>query len=357
MVDLKKIDAFFEDASLFEKKTRRRLDRRAHFLRFLKLFMPSVAAVLIALILLFPSIKKNTFVPQSKLAMPKLEDIEKLHIEQTSFFMTDVDGKISTFTADLMEETETGSKVVKITNPKGKIALNAEDKFADVRANTGFYNQETNKIEAKEEVFAVYDNSTILKTFQAEYDFSKAVGEGKYPVYAEGQWGKLWAEGFLYDKNQDILYLNGKTKIVHDDTVLDALKQVIYEKKLSRITALGNVIVTEPDKTLYADEVSLLTTGEKDGEKIKKIEAFGNVRVKAGEGEIKGDKGLYEPDKNLLELEGNVVIKKDNNLIYGDKAVFDTSTSVGRMLSYSKNNRVTGVIRDASIRVKQNEKK
>ena len=356
MVDVRKIDDFFNNPTLFERKAHQRLTRRERYVRFFKLFMPSVAALLIGVILLFVNLKKNTFVQPDKIRAPKLEDIDKLYVEKTSFSMTDIDGKITSFTADLMEETEKGSKIIKIENPKGKIALNADDKFADVKADIGFYNQEENKIEAKQNVVVIYDQSTTLKTNSAEYDFSKALGEGNHPVYAEGDWGKLWAEGFLYDKKEDKLYLIGKTKIVHEESVLDALEQVVYSKNLNQIEAIGNVVVTQPDKTLYADRAVIYLDNSSKQTILKKIEAFQNVIVKTGDGQIKGDYGVYEPNNNLLELSGNVEMKKDNNLIYGDKATFDMLTSVFKLISKSKQDRVSGVIRNSSIKALKNEK-
>ena len=351
MVDVKKIDAFFEHAQPFKTHRKAHQSKRERYYKILKLLMPSVAAVLISLILIFPHLKKNNFVSQYDLTAPKMGELEKLHVEKTSFSMTDIDGKISTFTAELMEETAPSSKVVRLTRPKGKIALD-QDKYADISADTGYYDQNGNIVTAQNNVLAVYDNDTTIETSAAEYDFSKNYGKGDAAVYAFGSWGKLWADAFAFDKTSEILYLKGKSKVEHLENTLTSTDEMRYNKPKNKLEAFGNVVLRRPDMTLYADKAVLFLEDLKNNT-IKQIEAFGNVVVISNEATAKGAYGLYKPSSDLLELSGHVEIQKDGHLIYGDKAVFNTKTSVAKMLSYSKNNRVTGVIRGAQIKGKK----
>lgn len=354
MVDVQKIDSVFNDKESFVYPKRTRLSFRLRVVRILKLFLPSVAAVLIALMLIFPSMKKEIEVASNDLTNLKKGEIEKLHVEKTTFSMTDSDGKISSFTADLMDETEPGSQIVKIINPKGAIPLDLDGKKVDVSSEIGFYNQADNVVLLQQNVVAIYDQTTTIKTQEAEYDFKKAFGYGTQKVYAFGDWGNLVSDSFSYDKNKDLLTLIGNSKIEHDKSTLYANKEIRYEKNKNQIEAEGKVRLDQEDSTLYADRVKILFDSA-DQMKIKKIEAFDHVSIETKDGNAKGNYGLYLPDKDEVWLEGDVMIEKDGHLVFGDKAVTNTKTSVSHLMSNSKN-RVSGVIRGSVLKGKKHEK-
>lgn len=356
MVDVQKIDAFFNGSAVLKTTERRTESKRSRVLRFAKLIMPAIAALLIGLIFVFPNFKKKNVILETDLTLPQKGELEKLHAEDASFSMTDADGKISSFTADSMDETASMSKVIKIINPKGKIPLKTEEKFVDIVADTGFFDQANNIIRLEENVKAVYDNQTTFETNEAEYDFNKAYGEGQKPIYAYGSWGKIWADSFSYDKNKDILYLNGKSKLIHEDSILRAFKQTRYYKTLNKIEAEGDVVLEQLESRLYADKVVLWFEDESQME-LKKVEGFGNVQIQTPDGIAKGDKGIYLPKQNDIELEGNVSIQKEGNIIYGDKAITNTETKISRMIANETNKKVSGIIRGSSIKRKKHEEK
>ena len=351
MVDLKEIDLVFNKKMPLEKTERKVRDKRTRTLRFAKLMMPSLAALLIALIVVAPNLKKNNVIAEYDITTPKKGELEKLHVEDTTFSISDKDGKVSLFSADYMDETEAGSKIVKIINPKGTIPLQEENHFVKVSAKIGFFNQLESYVRLEEKVRAVYDEKTTIETEQAEYDFKKAYGQGNKQLYAYGEWGKLWADGFSYDKKNDVLYLQRKSKLLHDESVLRAFKQTRYYKSLNKIEAEGNVILDHEKSRLFADKVVMLLEGK--DLKIKKIEAFGHVRVETEGAVAKGNYGVYEPLQNEIRLKEQVSIEKDGNIVYGDEMVTNLKTKISRMVTTEKNKRVSGVIRGTSIKRKK----
>lgn len=356
MVDLKKIDSFFEKEEPDFARAPQHTNRRARCLRLIKLIMPSIAAVLVALILIFPSMKKNNTLLDYDLTIPKKGELEKLHVENTVFSTTDKDGKISSFTADEMNETTPGSKIIEMNNPKGQVAVNAEGKFIDVVSQTGFYHQADNIVVLQGDVKAVYDKETTLETQQGEYDFEKAYAHGNEPILAFGSWGRLTSESFAYDKRAEKLYLNGKTKIEHEDQTLYANKQVIYDKKNNQLVAIGRVKVEQQNGALFADKVVMYLTDDKKP-KAKKIDALGDVVVESGGAVAKGEKGVYYPNQDKVELEGQVCIQKDGHVIYGSKAISDLKTKRSYIVSAENKKRVSGMISGRKIKRSKNEKK
>ena len=108
---------------------------------------------------------------------------------------------------------------------------------------------------------------------------------------------------------------------------------------------------------MYADKMyAFLSSGQE--QKLEKIEAFDNVNVITPDGTAKGDYGLYRPDKDEVELNRNVVIVQDGNVIKGDKAITNLTTSVSRVLADKTNkNRVSGVITGATVKGEKDDEK
>lgn len=360
MADFRDIDAFFNGEKPFEDKNGERLGLRARVLRFLKLIMPSFAAVLIALLLLLPTLKKNNSVDEIDVTLPKKGELEKLHIEQTEFAITDKNNKVSVFTADRIDETTPGSQLMKIINPKGTIPVGKNDDLVKIDSDVAYFNQQENIVKAEQNVKAVYDDGTTVLTEQADYDFNKSYGVGNKDVYAYGSWGKLWADGFEYYQNDELLVLVGKSKIVSDERTLWANRQVRYYKLQNKMEAEGNVKFVESNNVLYADKLIAMFEGKEPSE-IKQVEAYGNVVVITNDGTAKGDYGIYRPKTAQIELYGNVILEQDGNVVHGQKAITNLNTSVSRIISAknSKNSagRVSGVIKGSTVKGKKNEKK
>ncbi len=356
MADYHKIDAFFNGEKKFEEKSLEKQNLRKRLLRHIKLILPSLAAVLVGCILVFPSLKNHPAVKGLDETLPHKGELEKLHMEKTVFTTTDKNNKISTFTADSLDETSPGSKIIKIVNPQGTIPTEDKQKNVKVDSKVGYYDQSTNTFQAEQNVKAVYPDGTTVLTESAEYDFNKAYGSGRSKISAEGPWGSLEADGFEYDQTNEILFLNGRSKTVTSGHTIYADKQLRYYQRQNRLEADKNVKVIEGSNTLYADKMKAYLKPGKNME-LKKLEAFGNVRIDTPDGRVQGNYGIYLPEKAEIELHNNVMINRKGNVIYGAKAVTNLKTSVSRIISDNQGKRVSGVITGSTIKGSKHEKK
>lgn len=357
MVNFHKIDEVFESQAVGKKEKTRHKNRRAGFLYFLKVSMVFVAAFLVVLILVLPTLKSNSPIEDFDLTLPKKGELEKVHIENTLFSRTDKDNKISTFTSDVMDETVPGSKIYKIINPKGHIPTGGENVFVDVRSDVGYYHQAVGFVELEKKVVAVYDRSTTVETEYADYDFQKAYASGNKDVYAYGDWGKLWSKSFSYDKTKSVLTLYGKSKIISENKTLWADEKIKYYQFDNKVEAIGNVKSIQNDQELYADRLVIyLADGQTD--RVKKVEAFGNVILNSKDGTAKGDRGVFWPESGEAELYDNVSVEQNGNIAHGQKAVTNLKTSVSKIMSEpNKKTRVSGVIRGTTVKGKSNDQK
>ena len=127
MFETQKIDSFFSgEKNLLDEEEKVFISRRTKVVRFLKLFLPCLTALLLGLgIALFDFDTNN----DTTISLADEEKIyfEKFRMKNTVFEITERDNQHSTLRADIVEEIEPGKKLYNLVNPdaetldKGKI--------------------------------------------------------------------------------------------------------------------------------------------------------------------------------------------------------------------------------------------
>ena len=107
---------------------------------------------------------------------------------------------------------------------------------------------------------------------------------------------------------------------VNADTFLADLKNEIG-------TYTGNVIVTQGQVKLHADEVKVHAPGGR----AARMEANGNVVVDSPSGQAVGDSGVYDVPQQTIRLTGNVVLTKDANVMRGSALEVSMATGLARL--------------------------
>lgn len=210
MFDKNKIESFFNDPSSSAPKEET-LAKHTKIIRRAKLLLPCIAAALIGLLIAFPSLQ-NSYDFNLDITSPKMGELEKLHIENTVFYITDKDNKINNFTAKNIDETEPGSKLVKLINPEGTLP-GADENWINIKSPVGFFNQTDNILDLTENVEMFYSDGMNAETEALTFDFNNSKGYGNKPVTAEGTFGNLQSEGFEFYSKDNILIFTGKTYI------------------------------------------------------------------------------------------------------------------------------------------------
>lgn len=333
MSDLKKIDSYFDGKQSFDIRTPAQLQTGVSWRRIFKLGLPCVAAALLGVMVAIPNIRKSIDL-RDNITIPRKNEMEKLHIEHTVFSSIDNKNRVNKITADIVDETEAGSKIVKITNPHGQIPT--ESGIANISAKEGFFNQNNNVLHLNNNVRAVVDNNTIITSSSVRYDFNKEFGWGDEPIKAKGDWGTLSADAFNYDKAKAILTLKGYNKIVGNGGTLTATQETVVYQNENKSVSIGKAKVVHGDSTLRADKIVGYFT-EKGKKDLVRAEAFGNVVIKTPSETATGKEGYYNPisgevilygyalnDKNKSGL---VRIRQGENTLYAEKvtAYLDTA--------------------------------
>ena len=213
MFDSKKIDAFFiSPKTTPEKKIRHSLPLRERIMKFVKLALPCFAAALIGFLIIYPQLKKDINDITISTIIPHKGELEKFHMEKGIFHITDSQNMVNNFHADFLDETEAGSKIIKMINPVGTLPTSQNDRV-QIKSPIGHYNQNNKLLTLSNGVDIVYSAGITTKTEEMFVDFNTGKAYGIKPITTKSQTAEANAEGFEYYKDQNLLIYTGKSHV------------------------------------------------------------------------------------------------------------------------------------------------
>jgi lipopolysaccharide export system protein LptA len=121
----------------------------------------------------------------------------------------------------------------------------------------------------------------------------------------------------VQDKDK-IATFRGKVHVVQGDTDLRCNVLIVYYEQTDGDTSGAA-------KTAIA--------GPSETQRIRRLEAKGNVVVTQKDQVATGDNGEFDMRKNLITLRGNVVVSQANNVLRGDRLVVDMTTGISHVES------------------------
>ena len=304
MFDTQKIDSFFsEDKNLLDEKEKIFMSRRMKVVRFFKLFLPCLVALLLGLgIVLFDF--DNSADTAVELADEEKLYFEKFRMKNTVFEITDKDGKFSILKADVVEENTPGKKIYDLTNPDAQTLDNG--KTITLTALAGAYNQNKQELVLTTNVIANYDKQMEIKTNSGTYNFASERGFGNEKVIGNGEKGNFEADRFTFDKAKGIMTLIGNVYMKSADTELRSPDKAILFANNNKFIST-NATVTKGNDILKGDE---LTAFFKDTKKFEIDKAFskGHTELYSGGKKAFADNGEYNAANGQMKLIDNVKI-------------------------------------------------
>lgn len=172
----------------------------------------------------------------------------------------------------------------------------------------------------------------------------------------------------VYDVDNALMVLKGRAlKMVSEDYTVTARDSLEYWDNKQMAVARGNAVVVNQDKRLSGSIVTAYFTqsgsggngsgqGKKSGgqgkaggqnksqktagtdggdqqQKIRRIEAFENVRISSPGQIAVGNTGVYDVESGIATLYGSVKITREDNQLNGEYGEVNLNTGVSRMLS------------------------
>ena len=134
------------------------------------------------------------------------------------------------------------------------------------------------------------------------------------------------------DKDKQATF-SGNVKVVQGDTGLRCKSLVVFYEQGDEDADKSAKAADKAGKSMTA-----ATPGPGGAQKIKRLEARGDVVVTQKEQTATGDLGLFDMKTNTVTLTGNVVMTQGQNVLRGDRLVVDLTNGVSRVES-GKNGR------------------
>jgi lipopolysaccharide export system protein LptC len=118
-----------------------------------------------------------------------------------------------TVTAEQATQAAGSSDVTDLVRPKGDIQLDS-GAWVALTADTGKYNKQSQLLHLEGNVNVFHDSGYELQTLRADVDLDKGNAQGDDPVVGQGPDSELQGEGFrLYNKGAKII-VTGKSRLV-----------------------------------------------------------------------------------------------------------------------------------------------
>lgn len=187
--------------------------RYGNLMRWLKLGLPSVAAILIGLVAIWPQINpRNDRIPLGFASVSK-EEIDQLRMVNPRY--TGLDGRNQPYslTADAATQVGKGTNLVELEQPKADITLKNGTWIA-LTADTGLFSQQQHIIQLTDNVSLFHDAGYDFHTSSAYIDMSAGTAYGQEPIEGQGPFGNIKAQGFrVIDRGERVIF-TGKAKMV-----------------------------------------------------------------------------------------------------------------------------------------------
>ena len=191
-----------------------RIDRTyGRMVQFLKVALPTVAVMLIALLIAWPQLSEHTTLPGMKLLDIDGNSGDSMQLSNARYQGIDDKNQPYTVTADKVRQENLDSTFVNLEGPKADIMM-ADQSWAAVTALTGVFNREAQILNLAGSVNFFHDLGYEIRTESAQLDIVEGHALGKEHVEGQGPFGQFDAEGFeVFDRGARVL-LTGKSRLL-----------------------------------------------------------------------------------------------------------------------------------------------
>ena len=134
-----------------------------------------------------------------------------------------------------------------------------------------------------------------------------------------------------------LLYLNAYPEARKPIEILaDSME---WNKQLGQAIATGNAKAIQGQTTIKANKI-IAVLSEDNSQQIKELQAIGKVVFLKDKQLATGDKATYYLNQDKVIITGNVELKRDGNIIKGEKLIIDFLTGLSKMEGSGTNQKV-----------------
>ncbi len=203
-----------EGVNDWRRKQEKRMFRHSRFVVMMKVLLPSLAALLIGLIILWPQL--NAGEEGFSLAAADAERIglpEEQAMVNPRFFSVDQSGQPFNMTAEEAFEMEGETRRVRLNGVRADVSAKNGRWYA-LDAETALYTQATDMLDLSGQVNVYTDEGYELETTQASVSILTHDISGNEKTLVRGADGYAVSDGFSVTDEGKVVRLSGKTRLI-----------------------------------------------------------------------------------------------------------------------------------------------
>lgn len=186
---------------------------RSRFVFLMRVVLPSVAALLIGLVVILPQFRAHEERFSIGFSKIRVQDLEAVTMLNARYYGTDEKNQPFTITANFAAEEKPGSQVYSLDAPKADLTT-TDGNWLVLGAEIGLYSKNPQTLDLLGGVTFFHDKGYEIQTSAAHVELKNGDASGDDPVKGHGPFGQVDSQGFrLFERGARIVF-TGKTKLV-----------------------------------------------------------------------------------------------------------------------------------------------
>jgi lipopolysaccharide export system protein LptC len=184
----------------------------SRFVRVMKILLPSLAAVLLALVVVWPRLRFDD--TRFRIGFAKLspQSVQTLAMQNARYLGLDENNQPYSVTSDRATQEEAQPDIIDLDQPKADFT-SKDGSAIFVQADRGYYHQKAQVLDLVGTVNLYHEKGYELHTERAEVNLADSSAHGEVPVNGQGTQGLLQGEGFqIRNKGSEVL-VTGKSEL------------------------------------------------------------------------------------------------------------------------------------------------
>jgi lipopolysaccharide export system protein LptA len=165
--------------------------------------------------------------------------------------------------------------------------------------------------------------------------------DGNVRIATETQ--TVYGDHAVYDLDKAVVVVTGKhLKLETPRDTVTARDDLEWHDDTQLAVARGNAVDVRDNKHIAGDVLTAEVQRDQNGSShISRIDALGNVLVSSADQIARGDAGVYNLDTGIATLTGRVTLTRGDNELRGQYGVVDLNNNVSRLLSAPPSEKLT----------------
>jgi lipopolysaccharide export system protein LptC len=185
----------------------------SRFVGIMKIVLPSIAAVLLLLLVVWPRLSLVDDRFHIGFAKISPDQVQTLTMVNARYFGVDERNHPFTVTADSATEEDPKAGIIVLAAPKADFATKSGANVY-LQAEQGFYHQKSQMLELVGDVSLFHDQGYEIHTEEAEIDLVKGNAVGSKPVDGHGPQGEMKGEGFRISDSGKQVEITGRSSLM-----------------------------------------------------------------------------------------------------------------------------------------------